>query len=101
MPPRAECEARLPGRGPRLPVSRSARAFHTSHHGPWLLLADEPTGALDGASGRKVIELLVEVHREIGATLVVVTHDPWIASHLARTIHLEPHGSIAAATDAR
>lgn len=58
-------------------------------HGPRVILADEPTGALDGASGRKVIELLVEVHREIGATLVVVTHDPWIASHLARTIHLD------------
>ena len=59
-------------------------------HGPRVILADEPTGALDGASGRIVIELLVEVHREMGATLVVVTHDPSIASHLAGTIHLGP-----------
>ena len=69
-------------------------------HGPRVILADEPTGALDGASGRKVIDLLVEVHRTIGATLVVVTHDPWIASHLARTIHLEPRVSTGAAIHA-
>lgn len=57
-------------------------------HGPRLILADEPTGALDAASGRLVIDLLVEIHREIGATLVVVTHDPAIASYLGRTVRL-------------
>lgn len=57
-------------------------------HRPTVILADEPTGALDAANARKVIELLVEVQREIGATLVIVTHDPEIASHLDRVIHL-------------
>lgn len=69
-------------------------------HRPRLILADEPTGSLDAASARVVIELLVEVHREIGATLVVVTHDPNIAAHLARTIRLEPRASTSVATRA-
>ncbi len=57
-------------------------------HRPSVLLADEPTGALDGRSARVVIELLVEVQREMGATLVLVTHDPAIAAHLDRTVEL-------------
>ena len=57
-------------------------------HRPAVILADEPTGALDDASARVVIELLVDVHRQIGATLVVVTHDPTIAGHLERTVML-------------
>lgn len=69
-------------------------------HAPRVILADEPTGALDAASARIVIELLVEVHQEIGATLVVVTHDPKIAAHLARIVHLERRATTTAATDA-
>ena len=57
-------------------------------HRPEVVLADEPTGALDGRSARVVIELLVEVQREMGATLVLVTHDPAIATHLDRTVEL-------------
>ena len=57
-------------------------------HTPSVMLADEPTGALDGRSALVVIELLVEVHREMGATLVVVTHDPAVAAHLDRTFEL-------------
>ncbi|CAN5545345.1 ABC transporter ATP-binding protein [soil metagenome] len=57
-------------------------------HRPTVILADEPTGALDAASARIVIELLVEVQVEIGATLVLVTHDPEIAGHLDRVVHL-------------
>lgn len=57
-------------------------------HRPAVILADEPTGALDGESADRVIELLVEVQRVIGATLVVVTHDPAIAAHLDRTVQL-------------
>ncbi len=57
-------------------------------HTPSVMLADEPTGALDGRSAQVVIELLVEVHREMGATLVLVTHDPAIAAHLDRTVEL-------------
>ena len=57
-------------------------------HRPAVILADEPTGALDDANARIVIELLIEVQREIGATLVVVTHAPEIARHLDRVSHL-------------
>jgi putative ABC transport system ATP-binding protein len=57
-------------------------------HGPSVILADEPTGALDTASARAAIELLVDVHRQIGATLVVVTHDPAVAAHLSTTVQL-------------
>ena len=57
-------------------------------HGPSVMLADEPTGALDGHSAQVVIELLVEVQREMNATLVLVTHDPAIATNLDRTVGL-------------
>jgi putative ABC transport system ATP-binding protein len=54
-----------------------ARAFS---HRPRLLFADEPTGNLDAATGAKVIELLTELNRETGTTLVLVTHDPELAA---------------------
>jgi putative ABC transport system ATP-binding protein len=57
-------------------------------HRPGIVLADEPTGALDPANAMAVIDLLVEVNAAIGATLVVVTHDPVIAVRLERTIHV-------------
>lgn len=57
-------------------------------HRPSLILADEPTGSLDQPNATAVIELLVELHREISATLVIVTHDPAIASHADRRLHL-------------
>jgi putative ABC transport system ATP-binding protein len=47
---------------------------------PPLLLADEPTGNLDSTTGRQVIELLLDVHRLRGTTLVLVTHDPELAA---------------------
>jgi putative ABC transport system ATP-binding protein len=56
--------------------------------GPELVLADEPTGNLDAATGRQVIELLVELHREREATLVLVTHDPAVAGRCGRVIEL-------------
>lgn len=58
-------------------------------HRPSVILADEPTGALDSDSAQQVIDLLNEVHREISASLVVVTHDPQIASRLDRAIRLD------------
>lgn len=61
-------------------------------HRPAVILADEPTGALDDESARAVIELLVEVHREMGATLVMVTHAPAMAAHLDRTVELVSPG---------
>ncbi|MDH4168866.1 MAG: ATP-binding cassette domain-containing protein [Acidimicrobiia bacterium] len=57
-------------------------------HRPTVILADEPTGALDADTAAVVIELLVEVQREIGATLVVVTHDPDIAGRVDETMQL-------------
>jgi len=57
-------------------------------HRPEVILADEPTGALDAANAAAVIDLLLEVQREIGATLVMVTHDPGAASRMDRRIGL-------------
>jgi len=60
-----------------------ARAFVTE---PPLLLADEPTGSLDAATGEAVIQLMFELNRERGSTLVLVTHDPAMAARCGRTI---------------
>jgi putative ABC transport system ATP-binding protein len=60
-----------------------ARAFVTQ---PPLLFADEPTGSLDAATGESVIQLMFELNRERGSTLVLVTHDPSIAARCERTI---------------
>lgn len=60
-------------------------------HSPALLLADEPTGSLDAEAATTVMALLIDVHRRIGSTLVVVTHDPSIAARLDRTIDLPAH----------
>ena len=57
-------------------------------HRPAVIFADEPTGALDAVSAQMVIELLVDVHRELAATLVLVTHDPIIAKQLQRVVTL-------------
>ena len=62
-----------------------ARAFAPR---PMLLLADEPTGNLDGATGRVVLDLLAALRAEEGATLVLVTHDPAVAALADRRIHL-------------
>jgi putative ABC transport system ATP-binding protein len=58
-------------------------------HQPEIILADEPTGALDAANAVGVIELLLGMQREIGATLIMVTHDRDAASRLDRQIHLQ------------
>ena len=63
-----------------------ARAFVVH---PALLLADEPTGSLDFATGDKVMELMFEMNRELGTTLVLVTHDPAIAARCERRLRLE------------
>lgn len=55
---------------------------------PGLLLADEPTGNLDGQTGRLVVDLLRELNRELGVTLVLVTHDLGVAEQAERILHL-------------
>ncbi len=55
---------------------------------PRLLLADEPTGNLDSTSAAKIIELLHEIHQRNNVTVIIVTHDPNVASHARRTLHM-------------
>jgi len=62
-----------------------ARAFVSR---PKLLLADEPTGNLDAATGAQVIELLFELNRENGATLLLVTHDEALTRRCDRVLRL-------------
>jgi putative ABC transport system ATP-binding protein len=69
-----------------------ARAFVVK---PAVLLADEPTGSLDFATGERVMELMFEMNREAGTTLVLVTHDRGIAERCQRQIRIEA-GKVAA-----
>ena len=62
--------------------------------GPELILADEPTGNLDGASGAAVLELLLGVTRGEGRTLVVVTHDDRIAARCDQVVRLSDGGLV-------
>lgn len=62
-----------------------ARALATD---PELLLADEPTGNLDGATGETIIELLFDLAKRKGSTLLLITHDPNLADRCDRTIML-------------
>ena len=62
-----------------------ARAFSTR---PRILFADEPTGNLDARTGQTIVELMLELNRELGTTLVLVTHDLQLARLAKRTIRL-------------
>lgn len=73
-----------------------ARAFV---HDPRILFADEPTGNLDATTGESIIQLMEELNRERGTTLVLVTHDPLLAGRARRTIRLAD-GRIVADTAA-
>jgi putative ABC transport system ATP-binding protein len=70
-----------------------ARAFVVR---PMLLLADEPTGSLDFATGETVMELMLELNREAGTTLVLVTHDAELAARCDEQLHIEA-GRVGAA----
>lgn len=63
-----------------------ARAFATT---PAILFADEPTGNLDHRTGRRVVDLMMDLNRQNRTTLVLVTHDTTLAERCDRTIHLE------------
>ena len=74
-----------------------ARAFVVQ---PAVLLADEPTGSLDFATGETVMELMLDLNRELGTTLVLVTHDKALAARCQRVITIEAgrvHGQAHAA----
>ena len=70
-----------------------ARAFVVE---PAVLLADEPTGSLDFATGETVMKLMFELNREFGTTLVLVTHDQGIAARCERRITIEAGRILAA-----
>ena len=74
-----------------------ARALASS---PSVVFADEPTGALDQATGHEIMQILTTTARMGGATLVVVTHDPNVAAWCDRLIEIRD-GRIHAATTAK
>jgi putative ABC transport system ATP-binding protein len=63
-----------------------ARAFVTH---PAVLFADEPTGNLDTATGQRITDLLFDLNRSIGSTLVLVTHDRALAGRCSRVLELD------------
>jgi putative ABC transport system ATP-binding protein len=63
---------------------------------PPVLLADEPTGSLDSETGGQILELLDELQRRLGVTMILVTHDPAVASRCHRILHLRDGRLVAA-----
>ena len=57
--------------------------------GPQLILADEPTGALDSRNSAVLLETLADMNRNMGATILMVTHDPFAASHSGRVLFVK------------
>jgi putative ABC transport system ATP-binding protein len=57
--------------------------------GPPLLLADEPTGNLDGSTGERIVDLMFEAAEQAGATIVLITHNAELAQRCARTVVME------------
>jgi putative ABC transport system ATP-binding protein len=62
-----------------------ARALVNS---PRIILADEPTGALDTQTGEEIMQIFERLNREQGLTVILVTHEPDIAAHARRVIHV-------------
>ncbi|MFZ3167758.1 MAG: ABC transporter ATP-binding protein [Candidatus Methanoperedens sp.] len=70
------------GEQQRIAIARSLA------NNPSIILADEPTGELDSANGRTILELLIRINREFGKTVIVVTHDDSLAHQATRIIKL-------------
>lgn len=71
------------GEQQRIAIARSLA------NNPEVIVADEPTGNLDSATGRKVMEILFDFHKKEGKTIIVVTHDPRIADYPGQVINIE------------
>lgn len=56
---------------------------------PEIVLADEPTGNLDTETGKKIEDVLISLHQDRGITLIVVTHNQWLAQRMSRSIGLQ------------
>jgi putative ABC transport system ATP-binding protein len=74
-----------------------ARAFAPD---PRLVLADEPTGNLDAATGQQIIDMMFDLNARQGTTLVVVTHDEAIAARCGRLLRIQS-GRLAGGSDSR
>ncbi len=56
---------------------------------PEIIVADEPTGNLDSGTGKKIMEILIDLHKNEGKTIIVVTHDPTIANYSSQVVHIK------------
>lgn len=70
------------GERQRVAIARALSVY------PPVLLADEPTGNLDTATGVEILKLIHDLHERLGATILMVTHDPAVAESCERTIHI-------------
>jgi len=71
------------GEQQRIAIARSLA------NNPEIIIADEPTGNLDSRTGRKIMEILIDLHKKERKTIIVVTHDPHIADYSEKTINIK------------